>query len=357
MRYESPWLTIIVPIYNAEKYLRKCLGSIAAQSFDNYEVIMVDDGSVDKSSEICNEYSLKNERFKYYRTENNGVLSARLFGAKQVNGQYFTYCDADDFYVNSKVFQLLFDKMAKIIEEISVVQFGFVKKYNHIRRSVRLTEKDYIVNAKEFYMNEYPKFLCSFWEQSHLTMSVWNKLYNSNLLKYLPEQMERVFWGDDLILNLHLLQSITNAYFMSDVLYVYQQSTGNTKRFSTHTMEDLDIIKRYQLKFLDKRTEDDTERIRKILYSEMAGWFLFCLKDAIGHLNDQELTELINDTLALPRFKFAHEFYVHNPEDWEAADLLKKADVNLYLAAANRPIKKTIKTSIIQILKTIYRNI
>ena len=188
-------------------------------------------------------------------------------------------------------------------------------------------------------------------------MSVWNKLYNSNLLKYLPEQMERVFWGDDLILNLHLLQSITNAYLMSDVLYVYQQSTGNTNRFSTHTMEDLDIIKKYQLKFLDKRTKDDTERIRKLLYSEMAGWLLFYLKDAAKYLDDQKLKELITDTLSLPRFQLAHEFYIHNPEDWEAAGLLKEANAIYYVKAVRTPIKKTIKACIVQQLKTIYKRI
>ena len=357
MKYKKPWLTVVIPVYNAEKHLRKSLDSIASQSFDDYEVIMVDDGSTDNSSEICKEYTAKDERFIYFRTENHGALAARIFGAKQINSKYFTFCDADDFYVNNKVFQLLFDKVSGITEKISFIQFGYICKYNQMRRPVRLVKQDGIVDASEFYLRDYPKLLCSHWEQARVNTTVWNKLYSCELLKFLPENPERVFWGDDLIMNLLLLQSIANAYYLSDALYVYQQATGNTSRFSKHTMKDLDIIKKYQLEFLDKRTENDTDHIRKILYSEMAGWFLFYLKDAAKHLNEQELKGLITNTLSLPRFRFAHEFYVHNPEDWDAADLLKEADVNRYLEAATTPIKKTVKTSIIQIIKTVYKSI
>ena len=355
MKHEKTWLTVIIPIYNAEKYLRKCLDSIISQSFDNYEVILVDDGSTDKSPDICREYSSKDNRFRYFRTENQGVLAARIYGAKLADSTYFTYCDADDFYVNNRVFQLLFDKITNVAEDISVVQFGFFKKYNHIRRKVQLTKQDCIVDADKFYSNEYPKFLCSFWEPSHLTMSVWNKLYNHNLLKYLPVKAERVFWGDDLILNLHLLQSITSAFYLSDALYVYQQDTGNTKKFSIHTMQDLDIIKKNQLKFLEKRTGDDTAQMKKILYSEIAAWFLSYLREAKNHLNDSELKELISDSLALPSFRSASQYYKQYPEDWEGAILLKQADYKDYLIAADSPIKKSIKT--INALKALLKRI
>lgn len=357
MSFENIWLTIIIPIFNAEKHLHKCLDSIISQSFGNYEVIMVDDGSTDKSSDICRKYSSKDNRFKYFRTENQGVLAARIYGAKLVNGKYFTYCDADDFYADNKVFQLLFDKVSNTTENISLVQFGYISKYNHMRRPMRLTKMDNTVNANTFYMRDYPKLLCSFWEQSSLNTTVWNKLYSRKLLCYLPENPERVFWGEDLILNLHLLQSIENACYLSDMLYVYQQATGETNKFSKHTMKDLDIIKKYQLQFLDKRTRNDTEIIRKILYSEMAGWFLSYLKDAAKHLNDQELHELITDTLLLPRFKLANEFYMYNPENWEGASLLKKADIDEYINIAKKPTNSTFWTHCIHFLKMIYKRI
>jgi len=111
------------------------------------------------------------------------------------------------------------------------------------------------------------------------------------------------------------------------------------------------------LEFLNKRTEDDNERIKKTLYSEMAGWLLFYLEDAAKYINNEELKELIADTLSLPRFKLAREFYLNNPENWEAANLLRKADINEYIDSAIKPTKNTLPANIIQAVKIIYKHI
>ena len=354
---EQSWITIIIPIYNAEKYLTRCLDSIASQSFTNYEVIMINDGSTDSSSVICQSYSSQDSRFKYHETENQGAFSARLCGTRFVTSRYFTYCDADDYYRNKSVFQRLYDKVSSLDDEPSVVQFGFIKKYNHLYRSVQLVKQDKLVDKQTFYRNEYPKLLCSFWDTSNLTTNLCNKLYNNKLLNHLPKQAERVFWGDDLIMNLHLLQSIDNAYYLSDILYAYQQSTGGTSKFSMHAMDDLDTIKKYQLKFLDKREEDDCQRIERLLYFEMAGWFLSYIKEASQHLNDNELRQLIIKTLALPRFKLAQQYYRENPVNWEPANLLKKGDIQSYINAARIPVKTSFNNTIVKVLKELYKRI
>lgn len=351
------WLTIIIPIYNAEKYINRCLDSIAAQSFTDYEVIMVNDGSTDRSSEICQSYSSRDARFKYHETENQGALAARLYGARFVTGTYFTFCDADDYYLNDSVFQRLHEKVSRLDKDPSVIQFGFIKKYNHLSRSIKLTEQDILIDKQTFYKNEYPKLLCSFWDTSKLTTNVWNKIYNSKLLENLPEQVDRVFWGEDLIINLHLLQSIDNAYYLTDRLYAYQQSTGGTNKFSVHAMEDLDTIKKYQLKFLDKREEDDCQRIERILYSEIAGWFLSYIKEASQHLNENELQQLIIKTLVLPRFKLAQQFYHENPVNWEPANLIKDGNTQAYINAAVIPAKVSFKNIISNVFIKLYKHI
>lgn len=89
--------SIIVPIYNKECYVKECLESIRNQSFEDFECLMIDDGSTDSSSRICKEFSAGDERFKYFYKENGGLVSTRKFGAHHVSGDYVINIDADDF--------------------------------------------------------------------------------------------------------------------------------------------------------------------------------------------------------------------------------------------------------------------
>lgn len=92
----SPKISIIIPVYNAGKYLRDCLDSISSQSYSKWECILIDDGSTDSSTSICDEYALKDNRFKVKRKENGGVSSTRNYGLDYASGDYITFIDADD---------------------------------------------------------------------------------------------------------------------------------------------------------------------------------------------------------------------------------------------------------------------
>ena len=92
----KPIISIIVPVYNVEKYLRRCLDSIVMQTFTDWECICVDDGSPDNSGKILDEYAVKDERFVIIHKENGGVSSARNTGLDIARGEYVTFCDSDD---------------------------------------------------------------------------------------------------------------------------------------------------------------------------------------------------------------------------------------------------------------------
>ena len=94
---QKPLISIIIPVYNAEKYLPNCLDSVINQTYKNLEIILVDDGSTDKSSEICDEYAQKDFRIKLIHKENGGVSSARNAGLALVSGDYIAWVDSDDF--------------------------------------------------------------------------------------------------------------------------------------------------------------------------------------------------------------------------------------------------------------------
>ena len=89
-------ISIIVPVYNVEKHLPGCLNSILSLSFSNYEVLLINDGSTDKSGDICDEYAQKDSRFKVYHKQNGGVSSARNFALEIIQGDWVFFCDADE---------------------------------------------------------------------------------------------------------------------------------------------------------------------------------------------------------------------------------------------------------------------
>ena len=93
----SEKISVIIPVYNVEKYLSACVNSVINQTYKNLEIILVDDGSTDKSGEICDEYALKDERIKVYHKQNGGLSSARNYGLDRKNGDYVFFLDSDDF--------------------------------------------------------------------------------------------------------------------------------------------------------------------------------------------------------------------------------------------------------------------
>jgi len=120
-------ISIIVPIYNVEKYLRQCLDSIAAQTYQNFECLLINDGSPDNSADICREYAVKDSRFKYFEKENGGVSSARNLGIEcSGGGAYITFIDSDD-WVDSDYLEVLY---SAILEEQADIAVSTYKKFN-----------------------------------------------------------------------------------------------------------------------------------------------------------------------------------------------------------------------------------
>ena len=93
----SPLISVIVPVYKAEKYLPQCIESILAQTFTDFELLLIDDGSPDRSGEICDEYVRKDHRIRVFHQQNRGVSAARNLGLEQAVGEYIAFVDSDDY--------------------------------------------------------------------------------------------------------------------------------------------------------------------------------------------------------------------------------------------------------------------
>lgn len=111
---ESPRISVIVPVYNAEKYLTQCVESILRQDFTDFELLLINDGSKDKSGLICDEYAQKDQRVKVFHKENSGVSSTRNLGIDKAQGEYIAFIDSDD-YVDSNYLSILTNVTADLI--------------------------------------------------------------------------------------------------------------------------------------------------------------------------------------------------------------------------------------------------
>lgn len=352
----NPWLSVVIPIFNAEKFLKKCLDSIMEQTFTNFELILVDDGSTDSSGDICLKYSDRDYRVRYFKKQNGGAYQTRIFGVEQARGTYIMFCDADDFYASKDAFAILNSKAKE--KKYSVIQFGYYRKYNHLKRKGEWVDQVMDIQRTDFILHEYPRLLCSFWKEAHVTGNVWNKMYHRELLKNLPdsESAEKVFWGEDQILNLHLLEKCHSMCIIPDVLYMYQETSGGTNNFSKRTMADLDKIKQCQLFYLGRYSGDNREKIEQVLFSEVAGWFFVYVQQCLEYLDDRELYDMISDTLCLDSFILARQYYLDNKEEnWDAINLLRKADPNAYIEKAKScKHRVSLKEYLRRMLKWIY---
>ncbi len=115
-------ISIIVPVYNVEQYLEKCVKSIIRQTYKNIEIILIDDGATDSSGKICDKLKLKDNRIKVIHKENGGLSDARNAGLKVAKGEYIGFVDSDD-YIKEDMFETLYNLNKKYNSEISIVSY------------------------------------------------------------------------------------------------------------------------------------------------------------------------------------------------------------------------------------------
>ena len=161
-----PDVSIIVPIFNAEKYLNKCLDSLLNQTKEELEFILINDGSTDNSEKIIKNYNDK--RIKYYKQKNQGIGKTRNFGIEKACGKYIMFLDSDD-YLEKNATKLMFDKAFSTNSDLVICDYYKVK--NDIK------EEQNLINFKTTTLKESPSLLYD------INLAPWNKIYKSSLIK------------------------------------------------------------------------------------------------------------------------------------------------------------------------------
>lgn len=148
-----PAISIIVPVYNAEKYIHKCIDSILSQTFADFELLLIDDGSRDNSGKICDEYANKDFRIKAFHKENGGVASARQNGMMHAIGEYLIHVDPDD-WIDVDMLEYLYQEAKRTNADITVCDYNVVWHNGEIKKVNVNLPKDNIVCLKKILLGE-----------------------------------------------------------------------------------------------------------------------------------------------------------------------------------------------------------
>ena len=183
-----PLISVIVPIYNVEKYLDRCVDSIINQTYKSLEIILVDDGSPDNCPQMCDDYAKKDSKIKVVHKENGGLSDARNVGMKVATGEYVSFIDSDD-YISLDFYETLLQTMIdndSDIVECSVVKFYENEKFDEYSDDLKVTNYE-TVDALDGLISENP-----------FKQHVWNKLYKSSVALDIPYAVGKLnedeFW-------------------------------------------------------------------------------------------------------------------------------------------------------------------
>lgn len=231
----TPTISIIVPIYNTEKYLHRCVDSILSQTFVDFELILVDDGSTDLSGRICDEYAAKDSRIKVIHKKNGGQSSARNVGIEISKGKYIVFVDSDD-WISTDCFEYLYTLIEKY--NADAVSADFVFAYEN--KSISFQKNR---NLKEKIIDKAEEILCYYLKQDKMhgknDFAVWGKLFKRELFSELCFPTGKIY--EDNIINFKLFQKCIRYVKSTKEIYAYfQHDTSTTK--SKLSRKHLDLI-------------------------------------------------------------------------------------------------------------------
>lgn len=273
---ERELISIIVPVYNAEKFLKQCLDSILGQTYSNYEVILINDGSKDESERICKDYVNQDKRYHLFNQNNRGVSAARNSGLNNIKGKYVTFVDADDT-IDSQYLESLYRNLKKVDADISMCAWSC--KRNDKRRNVDIE----VWNKKHTLLNMF--------KSGKIDGSVCSKLYRAECIKGL-EFNEKLRIGEDQIFAVQAISRVNTVVFQNTPLYTYyirNTSAMNSKLDSRYW----DIIYRAEW-FKSFARSNMPELVGLFRKEEINIYVTMVIRDMKGRTNDsKEIVEYI----------------------------------------------------------------
>ena len=217
----EPLITVIVPVYNVEKYLDKCVESIVNQTYKNLEIILVDDGSPDNCPAMCDEWAKKDSRIKVIHKANGGVSSARNAGLDTAQGEYIGFVDSDD-YIKENMYEILLKSFCENNIELSVCGLVCYGKAVSIDKNKIIKKDDALTML--FDIKNYPYF----------EGYVWNKLFKSDIIKKNKLRFdENIDMSEDTLFNFMYLKYVSKVSIVKGECYQYNYRYDSVMRIKS----------------------------------------------------------------------------------------------------------------------------
>lgn len=280
--------SVIVPIFNASKTLKRCINSILSQTYQNIELILVNDGSSDDSLKICNDFAKIDKRIKVINKKNSGVSSARNDGMINSTGDYIIFVDSDDYIDENLLTEVL------QYNNFDLVIFGYSLIVNN--REKKIMPKQMSYNT----LNDFSEDFSNLYFQNIIN-SPCNKLYKKNLItNFFPKDIDM---GEDLIFNLNYLTNCNSIKCLDLSLYNYviSKTDSLSQKYNINAIDNSILLQKSVLNFCNKKfnkysiteinnkyLEDCFSNIQKLIFSRKVGK-QECIK-AIEYMSNLDIT-------------------------------------------------------------------
>ncbi len=256
-------VSIILPVYNAEKTVKKTIESIMTQEFKNYELIIINDGSTDNTLNICREYSM-HEKVKIINIENSGPSNARNVGIRECVGRYIMFIDSDDIYTHNMVsimYNLIEDKKCELVC-CNYSNISKEKIINNNNITEHLYQKNELFEGIEQMINK------------KVFNIIWNKIYKTDIIKsnniYFDKNIEL---GEDYCFNIDYFEKINSLYVTNQFLYLYRIMANS---ICTKFREDM-----FQLKYTNIKHNEEMYIRKHYNVDSLADKYIDCFKSTL----------------------------------------------------------------------------
>ena len=259
-------VSIIIPVYNAEAYIRQCIDSIISQSFVDWELLLIDDGSVDRSLSICQDYALKDDRIKLFHKDNEGVSSARNLGLRNAFGEWIAFVDADDFLERDYLLSLLVACKSDMV-------VGGYKNEEGIERKISNVDVTKAIEKIDFTQRK----------SSRIFYFPWRRLYKKHLIdKYQIFFDKEMRLSEDTCFTIRYMAHCKCISFSPACNYIYRTGAETAKyklnynEFESHCSKFKEVVSYFQ---------NLTGIKLAILESEILSIFFYYYKDYLNSVN------------------------------------------------------------------------
>lgn len=228
---KRPLISVIVPVYNVEKYFNRCVDSILNQSYENLEIILVDDSSPDKCPIMCDDYEHLDKRVRVIHQKNAGQSAARNAALDIAKGDFISFIDSDD-YVSPYFIEKLYTRIVRDKSDFAVCEYHKVDECGNIINSKEYLQKNIQIDEKEFCILESsPKFYM-------FCVSLWNKMFRTRTWKHLRLKVGK--YAEDSFAMTQYIKGMNNISIIKEPLYYYCQR-GNSA-VNNYSVKNLDSV-------------------------------------------------------------------------------------------------------------------